>query len=257
MTRNKRSKFLSVLVSVTLIFCLQLPASGATSYIEGTVKSISAKEIVIIKEDGTESKISMSKETAFYDSSKPCGPEAAANLKDIKPEDTAGLTVKILPDGNYSATGVIFLPRESRRHTTWEKIMNKPASPQQTVQNQPQNTYTQNNVSPQTSYGNSELVHVQGVVENITAAGMTIRTLEGQMITGSLYSETVVYDLSQGYNINSNSSTSNIRPGDVVGISYYKNSPDALIEAIMFLPQGTYFDESWQNIYNQIQEGSY
>lgn len=199
----------------------------------------------------------MSKETAFYDSSKPYGPESAATSKEIKPEDSAGLTVKILSDGSYSATGVIFLPKGSLRHTTWENIMNKPASPTQTVQNQPSNTYTQNNVSPQNTYNNGELANVQGVVENITPTGMTIRTLEGQMITGTLYSETLVYDLSQGYNINSTSSTANIRPGDVVGISYYKNNPDNLIEAIMFLPQGTYFDESWQNIYNQIQEGSY
>ena len=262
MFSNNKVKFLIIL----LIFIISYRAYSATSYIEGTIISVSSKTITVKEKSKEKINISINNETAFYDSSKPYGPEARVTYNEINPQDTAVFSVKILPEGKYFATGIIFLPAGEKKHLSWEEKMNSQTTSSGISYNSNQGNTVQpdtynTNTSPQNYAGNShgtgELVNTQGVVTSIDSASLTIQTMEGQTVKGTLYPQTLVYDLSQGFNLESNSAISSIGPGDVVGISYYKEDPQKLIEAVMFLPQGGSLDASWESLYNQIQGGTF
>ncbi len=101
---------------------------------------------------------------------------------------------------------------------------------------------------------NDGLLYAQGLVSAASGNSISVRSLEGKMVTGNVTSDVLIYDLSKpAGDYNSTGLLSNIKKGDVACISYITEGNAASVVAIMFLPEGKQIHSTWQQMYQQLK----
>ena len=225
--------------------------SAAMSYIQGEIKEIHKDSIIVTDTKANTVTIYISKKTYCYDCSKKYGPESRSDIKSIPSPSNATIAVELQEDGNYSAKGIIFLANSSQMDPTWQKKMSQGNS--QPSANQNTTDYKNNSSTLSPGYqpdSQGAMPHTEGIVTGIdkNSGKITVQTLQGQQFSGVINSNTMIYDLSTTFSLNSTSTMESISSGDVISITSTNPSSSA-IDVVMFLPKGKNLDSTWQQIY--------
>jgi len=260
--RNLLILFFTFLFAVTIILPLNVLAES--EYIRGTIKSInrSANKLIIQDTNGFVKTIFLQDDTACYDCSKNYNSESRTSIDYLTPGTTAVFTVLQTDDGDYSTTGIVYLPPGNQMHPEWEQAWGGNQTSNQTANQYNSTVNQQDNSSQDSGYqpaSPDNLEQAQGLVTSVNqgTGDITLQTLEGQQVSGKAHSQTLYYDMSKGFGLESTGNLSSVKQGDVIGVSYQRSGSQNTIEVIMFLQQGQSVDQTWMDLYNQFQGGSY
>lgn len=247
-------KIIIIFLFLSLVLTVMACKSEASEYIRGTVKSINptACKIIIQDDKGFTKNIFFAEDTDCYDCSKNYDASSKTSINELTTGSTVILTVNKTQEGNYNTTGIYYLPPGTSMHSTWQEAWYGGST--SANQTDYQSNQSENYQTPSAG----DLLQAQGIVTGInkSSGDITLQTLEGMQVSGRAHSQTMYYDMSTGFNLESTGNLSRINQGDIIGISYQPGSTGNIIEIIMFLPEGQTIDQTWMDLYNQSQ-GNY